>query len=268
MDQDSGPEVELTRPRRAVMPSLRRARLLRSVRHLGLELVVVALGVLLALAAQQWAEDQAWRKKARETTASLRSEIASQYTTAVEWRAVEPCVLAQIDVLQQRLLASGDRLDPAPTYSEPGFAFYVIRLPNRTYEEGVWQTSIGDGVNSHLEPLVRQHLDAAYTANRVLANLNTQNNAAYQRLLSLTRPLPLDPGVRFALLQDLDELRGRVELMSLLSGQSLDNWDKAGMLPASDVGRAALTSSGTRRFCDARGLPMRSADEAERPVPY
>ncbi|HZW16282.1 MAG TPA: hypothetical protein VFF66_08515 [Brevundimonas sp.] len=140
-------------------------------------------------------------------------------------------------------------------------------MPNRTYEEAAWQTSISDGVNSHLDPAVRQRLDVAYTANRVLANLNSQNNAAYQRLLSLTRPLPLDPGVRFALLQDLDELRGRVELMSHSSGQSLYNWSKAGMLPASDLGRAALASSGTRAFCDAQGFPTRSADEAESPVP-
>jgi hypothetical protein len=232
------------------------------------ELVVVVVGVLIALAAQQWAEDRSWDRKARAATEALRAEVTDQYRYAVEWRLVEPCVLAQIDRLQQRLLASGARLDPAPVHSEPGFAFYVIRMPNRNYEEAVWQASVTDGVNTHLAANVRHGLNRAYTSNRRLAALNDQNNAAYQRLLSLARPIPLDPTVRFSLLQDLEALRGRAELMNLLSGQSISNWAAAGMLPGPEVARQAIERSGTYRFCRAQGLPMRPPAEALTPIPY
>lgn len=232
------------------------------------ELAVVVVGVLIALAAQQWAEDRSWHRKARAATEALRTEVADQYRYAVEWRLVEPCVLAQIDRLQQRLLGSGARLDPAPVHSEPGFAFYVIRMPNRNYEEAVWQASVTDGVNTHLAPNVRRGLNRAYTANRRLAALNDQNNAAYQRLLSLARPIPLDAMVRFSLLQDLEALRGRVELMSLLSGQSIANWTEAGMIPAQEVARQALDRSGTFSFCRAQRLPVRPLTEALRPIAY
>lgn len=231
------------------------------------ELVVVTVGVLIALAAQQWAESRSWSAKGRNAAEMLRAEVHDQYQWAVEWRVVEPCVLAQIDRLQGRLLASGARLDPAPVHSEPGFAFFVLRMPNRNYDEGIWQATVSDGVNSHLPANIRRGLNRGYTKNRQLSELNGQNNSAYQRLLSLSRPLPLDPGVRFSLLQDLDELRGRVELMSHLSGQSMSNWGDAGMLPGSDVSRRAVASSGTYRFCREQRLPTRPLGEAVVPIP-
>ncbi len=268
MNQDANPEAEPVEKSPAKASAFTRARFRRPAYRFGMELVIVTLGVGLALVAQQWAEEQSWQRKARDATEAIRAEVSDQYSWAIEWRVVEPCLLAQIDILQQRLLASGDRLDPAPVYSEPGFAFYVIRMPNRTFEEGVWQAAISDGVVSHLDRDMRQELDRAYTANRLLADQTRENNAAYQRLLSLTRPIPLDAGVRYSLLRDLDELRGRVELMSHLHGQSLDNWTKAGVLPPVEPARKALASSGTRRFCEDHKLPLRSVTEAERPVPY
>jgi hypothetical protein len=236
-------------------------------RTISWELLVVVVGVLIALGAQQWAEDRSWQYKARTATEALRAEVAQQYRYALEWRLVEPCVLAQIDRLQQRLLASGARLDPAPVHSEPGFAFYVIRMPNRDYEEAAWQASLADGVNTHLAKNVRPALNRAYTENGRLGALNAENNAAYQRLLSLARPIPLDPMVRFSLLQDLEELRGRVELMSHISGQSMDNWTRAGMIPDRAVGRQVVAASGTHRFCRAQRLPVRVLAEAQTPIP-
>jgi hypothetical protein len=229
---------------------------------------VVVVGVLIALAAQQWAEDRNWQHKARTATEALRAEVAQHYRYAIEWRLVEPCVLAQIERLQQRLLASGATLDPAPVHSEPGFAFYVIRMPNRNYEEGVWQASLADGVNTHLAKSVRPALNRAYTENARLGTLNAENNAAYQRLLSLARPIPLDPMVRFSLLQDLEQLRGRVELMSHISGQSIDNWTTAGMIPSGAVARQVVAASRTYRFCRGQRLPLRPLAEAQTPIPY
>src|SRR5687768_12754977 len=82
------------------------------------ELVVVTLGVLIALGAQQWAEGRSWAAKGRAAARSLRAEVSDQYQWAFEWRVVEPCILAQIDRLQERVLASRAQLDPAPVHSE------------------------------------------------------------------------------------------------------------------------------------------------------
>jgi hypothetical protein len=262
-DADETPNVDSAGP----APGRRRIRLLRTGRHFAAELLVVALGVLLALWVQQWAEDRSWQAKAGNATEALRAETAGAYASSLQWRVVAPCVLAQIDRLRERVLRSGDRLEPAPVYSEPGFDFFVIRMPSRSYYQVVWRATISDGVNAHLESNMRRELDAAYTDMSLLVDLNAQNNAAIQRLLVLSRPLPLDASVRFSLLQDLDELRGRVEDMSHSSGQVIGDLIRAGMQPPAELGRSTLANSGTYRFCRTQRFPTRSLAEAERPIP-
>lgn len=267
MDSRSEADDSLDANSVARAPGARRARFLRTSSSLAAELLVVALGVLLALWVQQWADDRSWQAKASRATEALRAETAGAYASSLQWRVVAPCVLAQINRLQERVVTSGDRLDPAPVYSEPGFEFFVIRMPSREYYQVVWRATISDGVNAHLESNMRRELDAAYTGMSLLVELNTQNNAATQRLLALSRPLPLDPAVRFSLLQELDELRGRVEELSHSSGQVIGDLVRAGMQPTAEVGRNLLANSGTYRFCRTHRLPMLSLAEAERPIP-
>lgn len=243
----------------------RHARMLRSARALGVELLVVALGVLIALWAQQWAEGRSWREKTRAAIDALHMETADHYLAAVEWRTVEPCILAQIDRLQQRLLESGARLKPAPVYTEPSSGSYVIRMPSRSYRDAAWQRATGDGVASRLDRAVRSDLDSGYSVVRILNDLNAQNTAAESRLLTLSRPLPLDADVRVSLLQEMDELRGRVIFMSLIQSQMLGSWRAAGMTRPVREARTFVAGSGTRRFCATQGLPLRTVEAAARP---
>lgn len=244
---------------------LKRARLLRSVRELGMELLIVTLGVFAALWAQQWAEGRSWREKTQAATDAIRVEVADQYESVVEWRTVEPCVLAQIDRLQQRVVASGVRLIPAPVFADPS-GYFVLRLPDRSYEDAAWQRAAADGVASRLDRTARRRLDQVYPSMRLLNDLTAQNRSDVQRLLSLSRPLPLDAGVRIALVQDLDDLSGRVAFMDLIMGQSLRSWRAVGMLPSVASGREVVAASGSATFCRAHGLPLRSLAEAVRPA--
>ena len=231
------------------------------------ELAIVTLGVLIALAVQQWAEQRSWRSKARDATAAFRNEVGDHYKWAVEWRVVEPCIIAQLDRLQHRLLASGATLDPAPVYSDRTFTNYVIRIPSKDFDTSAWQSSISDGVSSHLDPALRQELDAHYVEVRSMINLTARNDVDYQRLLSLSRPLPLDPMVRFSLLQTLDELRGRTHFMALQSGQMIEHIVRVGMVPPAAATRDSVTRFGTYQFCRAQGLPTRPIAEAMTTAP-
>lgn len=233
----------------------------------GWELAIVTLGVIIALAAQQWAEGRAWKAKAAEATAALKDEVSDHYAWSVEWRVVEPCIVAQIDRLQQRLLASDKRLAPAPVYSEPTKISYVVRLPSKEYHSVAWQAAIGDGVSSHLDPSLRKELSGHYAQVQSLVDLTEQNNVDQNRLLTLSKPLPLDPAVRFSLLQTLDELRGRTEFMGLLSGQLIDHIQREGMVPPATAARRDVVRFGTYRFCKDHGLPLRSFGEAITAIP-
>jgi hypothetical protein len=232
------------------------------------ELAIVTLGVIIALAAQQWAENVSWRSSTKTATAAIRSEVGDHYASAAEWRVVMPCLVRQLDVLENRLMKSGDRLDPAPVYSEPAFPKFVLRIPSKDYDSSAWEAAISDGVTAHLDPELRKELSEHYQQVSVLVSMTQRNGISYGNVLALSRPMPLDPGVRLGLMQLLDELRGRVMYMDLTSGQLIEHINRAHMVPDESLTREAVRLSGTRLFCADNHLPMRSLKEAETPVPY
>jgi hypothetical protein len=179
-----------------------------------------------------------------------------------------PCLISQLDRLENRLMASGDRLDPAPVYSEPAFPKFVLRIPSKEYDSNAWEAAIADGVTAHLDPALRKELSEHYQQVSVLVGMTQRNGISYGNVLAFSRPMPLDPGVRLGLMQLLDELRGRVMYMDLTSGQLIDHITRAGMVPDEKLTREAVRLSGTRLFCADQHLPMRSLKEAETPVPY
>ncbi|MCY7271290.1 MAG: hypothetical protein LH485_04450 [Sphingomonas bacterium] len=231
------------------------------------ELAIVTLGVLIALAAQQWVEERSWRAKVSQSKAAIREELAKHYSWSVEWRVVAPCILTQIDGLQQRIERSGDRLDPAPSYSDEVISKFVLRMPSKDYADGAWQGAISDGVASRFDPKLRSVLNDHYMQAATVQDESVRNTEEFTSLQSLKRAIPLDPMVRYTLLERLDALRGRADFMDLQSGQIIGHIQKVGMVP--DVARAKrdVERFGTYKFCKAQGLPMRSFTDAMRAVP-
>ena len=231
------------------------------------ELGIVTLGVLIALAAQQLVEERSWRAKVGQSTAAIRDELAKHYSWSVEWRVVEPCILVQIDSLQRRLERSGDRLDPAPVYSDDAITRFVLRMPSKDYADGAWRAAISDGVAPRFDPKLRSQLNDHYAQAAAVQDEAQKNTEDFTSLQTLQRAIPLDPMVRYTLLERLDALRGRADFMDLQSGQMIDSIQKVGMVP--DVARAKrdVERFGTYKFCMAQGLPMRSFTDAMRAVP-
>src|SRR4026207_1771773 len=54
------------------------------------ELAVIPIGVIIALAAQQWAEGLSWRGKVAATQRALRAELKEHYENAAEFRTLHP----------------------------------------------------------------------------------------------------------------------------------------------------------------------------------
>ncbi len=231
------------------------------------ELGIVTLGVLIALAAQQWVEERSWRSKVTLAEAAIRDELAKHYSWSVEWREVEPCIVAQIDALQQRIDRSGNRLEPAPLYSDPAISQFVLRMPSKDYADGAWQAAISDGVAPRFAPTFRSELIDHYMQAATVQDQSMKNTEEFTSLRTLNRAIPLDPMVRFTLLNRIDTLRGRVDFMSLQSGQLIDHIHKVGMVPDPELAKRDVTRFGTYRFCRTHGLPMRSFADAMTAIP-
>ncbi len=230
------------------------------------ELAIVTIGVLMALAAQQWVEGLSWRARTTASKAQIREELGRHYTNAVEWRATYPCIDAQIGLLRTRLRSSGATMDPAPIYREGEYE-YVLRIPSKELGDTAWQAAISDGVTSRFDPAVRRELSQHYSKIGKITEMSRLNDQSRQRLATMASPLPYDPMVRFTLLSELETLSGRAEFLNALFGQLIDHMQKVDMIPPADEARALTERFGTYRFCKAQGLPLRSFKDAMTAIP-
>ncbi|WP_294124014.1 hypothetical protein [Sphingomonas sp.] len=231
-----------------------------------IELVIVTLGVLIALAAQQWANNQSQRDQMDVSMKAVREELAVHYGYAVEYRVVYPCMRAQMDQLRDRVLSSGATLNPARLYRDEDFSF-VIREPDKLYSNDAWQAAIDDGTTQRISPRMRRILAGHYGQLHEIEAISQTNNDADYGYIALTQPLPLDPTVRYSILKEIEQERGRMEYVDYLNGQVIDYIQSLGMLPPPKDAIKTTERWGTYQFCKAHGLPMRSFKDAMVAVP-
>lgn len=231
------------------------------------DLAIVTLGVLIALVVQQWADERNADRRTQQALAGIRDEIGTHYGVSVEWRVVEPCIIAQIDQLTARVLRSGDRLDPAPIGSESDDFHFVLRMPSKEYPRSGWDTATNEGLVARLDRRLRNQLNSHYSQVDLLNDMNRIHDADFLGMTELGVPLPLDSSSRFQLIHQLQEIRGRTEWRDTLSGQLVDHIQKIGMIPPPVLVRRQTERFGTYRYCREHHLPMRSFEDAMKPIP-
>lgn len=237
------------------------------------ELAIVTLGVLIALAAQQWAEDRSWDGKVETSKTALRDELAEHYGYAVEFRVVYPCLKAQLGRLRDRLMSSGSVLEPAPIHHEDrqsgsGIeADFVLRIPSKYYPSDAWTEAISDGVVQRFDPRIRRQFAGHYASLADVVRLNAASDEDTRALVALARPVPLDPSVRYAMLSQIERLGSRLQWLDIQNGQVIDYIEKIGMVPEPAAAQALAVRYGTYQFCRAERLPLRPFKEAMEAVP-
>ena len=233
-----------------------------------IELIIVTVGVLIALAAQQWAEERNWSGKVSAGREALRGELGEHYGYAVEYRVVYPCLQAQVDRLRNRVQSSSPTLEPAPIYHEDAISDdYVLRMPTKYYPTDAWEEAMNDGVVQRLDPGIRRQLAGHYASLTNVAAMNELNGEAERQLMVLAEPLRLDPAVRYSIISELTRLSGRLQWLDTQNGQVIDYIEHIGMVQRPEQAREVTQRYGTYRFCKAHGFPMRPFEEAMRGVP-
>ena len=220
------------------------------------ELAIVTLGVLIALAAQQWAEVINWRQKVREADQQLKAEAVINFTYAAEQIIAEPCIQAQLEALRQRLMDSGASLQPATLFREP-MMIYVFRQPSRTFESNGWQSLVADDTANHIAPGRRKKLSTYYSQLTQMEALSGENDSAVGHLNATSQPMPLDSTTRAHFVELVHDQIFRTRSISLMALQGMGAQRDLGLAPDGQrVDRFLNNYSGTVRFCRAHKLPM------------
>ena len=229
------------------------------------EIAVIVVGVLIALAAGQWLEEWNWGRKVDAGEQQLVREALGNLGYASEQVSVQPCLDAQLDALRDRVLASDATLQPAPVYRDDTMRRFVFRAPSRPYVDSTWQALNDDGTSVHMHDDRRELMSAAYGAVDILNELTSASDLVVGRMMTLSHPLPLDPGTRVMLVQALDEQQARTALQSLVAAQLLAAYrDFGATIPPGDD---FLENSGTVAFCRKHGLPLDDWREVLRAQP-
>ena len=185
------------------------------------EILIVVLGVVIALAANEAMQEWSWRGKVGDGQARLLDETANVFEWSAEQYATQPCIQAQLDRLTRRLLDSGDVLKPAPTYSESSSEHssrFVVRLPYRPWHMPTWESLVADGTATRFSSQAQADYSSLATLTDVNRDLRIESNQSAGRLLALSHPIPLDASARREFLVDIEALRRQTDGMVTRSG--------------------------------------------------
>lgn len=229
------------------------------------EIVIVVLGVVIALAANEAVEEWSWRNKVEDGEARLQVDITWAFLWAAEKYATQPCVDAQLEALSRNVLESGQTLKPSSVLKSSVIS-YVVRSPNRPQRFPVWDALIGDGTASYFTPQRQAFLGRVSDSLSQARVSEVDNRRLMGRLLVMRDPIALDAVVRADLLTQINELRALTTFEALNALQRMRLIVDAGSAPSAAIveeflnGSAVTTSSanasGTVQFCKAQGLPL------------
>jgi hypothetical protein len=177
------------------------------------EVGIIVLGVLIALAAQQIAENVHERYLEREAIDHIRAELAYDSAFAAERVAIGDCMRAGFTDLRQRLIASGDDwpglkgkpVDGAsrvPATSALFASAPPMSSPHRLWPVSAWSAATTSGVLNEGQQRFFNYA-ALYAMVDWLGRLQDHEIADYTKLMPLTVSQKLDPPARLELLRDL-----------------------------------------------------------------
>lgn len=221
------------------------------------EVGVIVLGILIALAAEQAIEWAHWRHKAEQATEALRSGLEVNALNAIEQQVSGACIDRQLADLEARLTASGP-YRPAPSFRENTTSLpFTVRAPTRPWTDDTWKVITSEGVATHLPASVRDRVNLTYGSLDTIRSYAREAEPLLWRLNSLALPMVSDPASRLRLAQDIEELRGRENQMTLVASQLEGGIADLGMMPsAARIRRSIDEESGTITFCRSHGLPL------------
>jgi hypothetical protein len=221
----------------------------RGVREFLKEYVIIVVGVLTALGAEQGVEWLHWRERAGEGRARLVAEIGHHYLVAEERLAVRSCLDRQILQIEERVLTSGSTLAPLPLVGATTDFPEVYRAPARSLAGSAWESVISEGLSSHFTEKERGLLPIHYSQFDKFRELTAEEDVANGSLMALSKPLPMDAQIKANFVSVIEQERRRNRMMVILARQMMKRIDTLGYAPTSVSRTQWLRASLTLKDC-------------------
>lgn len=220
------------------------------------EVGVIVLGVVLALGLEQVIMQWNWSQKVKHSRDSLHEELASDYLLAEERVVAKPCLMAQLDSLEQAVLKARGEIAPVPLIVEPDFIF-AYRAPWQPWHNSAWKGVEGDETLSHFPRRDRERYAAIHSEIEMLSKLNEDESTEQAKLLALTKPLEVDSSTKEHFVELIESEREKAELMAVLSRSVMKQAERLGAAPSADErGQFLKDGSATLAYCRRHNLPL------------
>ncbi len=224
------------------------------VREFLKEYLIIVVGVLTALAAEQGVETLHWQEKVRRGEAQEAAELSSRYADAAERVHVEKCLDARLAALADALLAHDGAWTPLPPMAAERLGAQVLAFPDRPWSEGIWLSLVADGTANHLEERRARLYVATYAQLATMRDRNMREVEDVPALSVLQHPTVLSRAERNALVAAIEQERYRNHLLGLASEQVMRRLPKMITVDAKPT-EVRLKTSPVIEACARLGLP-------------
>ena len=187
-------------------PPQLRPRQKRNLKHWGMELVVVVIGVLLALWAQEWVNGQGEAKEHRAAIEALNREI--DISTALFARSImaDRCTKERIKFLKSKLEEPGEDWAGVPPMgsiekSNPGAFPYVLPYPTDLFSTATHERARATGAFDTLKPDQALHYEEIFLTMTDVIRANDEMASISEQLAPLAAPGRINSAKRLELLQ-------------------------------------------------------------------
>lgn len=196
------------------------------------EVVIIVIGVLIALTADQIVERMSWREHVAEAKEDLHSELEVNLFAAQERVLMAPCLERRLDQLEQIV----DHPPQEPWKLFPGHGL----VPIRVWSTSGWESTVAAGTVTHMAPKERAEYAGVYSFVRRMQELTEQEFSVATEFRMLERGGSLSETTQDRLRANIARIRGSNQVLAL-GGEQLSQQISALGVELSQESRSALS---------------------------
>ncbi len=222
------------------------------------EYVIIVVGVLTALGAEQTVEWLHWQAKAHVGEASLKRDLTLVADFATERVAINRCQMERLAQIRDAVIASPAKwegaLPPDPTWTAAFHDDAAYHFPTRVWLSHIWENLAADGTLAHLDPERARNFAFLYRRIQRVSDSNDAETEALSEVSVLdSKGVILTPDGKLRLLAAISRMRSLEVATRGNARQILRQIRDAGYLPplAQTETRLAADRFGQCRYAAA-----------------